>query len=72
MSLKRIAQQIATVPGFLRHLEAQVRNDDPTILNSVSSDELQVLKRLAIGKLSLIKLCTEVDAPPIEENWWIT
>lgn len=71
MSLIKIAHQISTVPGYLKHLEDQVRNCDPKLLNGLLPDELNVLKRLAQGELSLIKLCTEVDAPPIEENWWI-
>ncbi len=71
MSLIRIARQIATVPGYLHHLEDQVRDNDPAIVNSVSPDELHVLKRLAMGKFPVIKLCTEGDGPPIEENWWI-
>ncbi len=72
MSLKWIAQQIATVPGFLRHLEEQVRDNDPALVNSVSPEELNALKRLAMGKIPLIKWCTEEDGPPIDENWWIT
>ncbi len=72
MSLIRIARQIATVPDFLRHLEDQVRDENPALVNSVSADELNVLKRLVMGKIPLVKLCTEGDGPPIEENWWIT
>ncbi len=71
MSLKWIAQQIATVPGFLRRLEDQVRDDDPALVNGLSPVEREVLKRLAMGKFPLVKWCTEADAPPIEENWWI-
>ncbi len=72
MSLIRIARQIATVPDFLRHLEDQVRDENPALVNSVSPDELKVLKRLAMGNIPLVKWCTEGDSPPIEENWWIT
>ena len=71
MSLKWIAQQIAAVPGFLRHLEDQVSSEDPALVDSLSPEELHVLKRLGMGKLPLVKWCSEVDAPPIEENWWI-